>query len=111
VPDERRAIEVAERLLASFDDPIRIGDTEVRIGASIGIAFDTSAMQSVDDLLGDADIAMYRAKAAGKRRFHVFRAGDVEAGRGDEAWLDRPLTVRRSDSLRLPTVRLEPNAG
>jgi diguanylate cyclase (GGDEF)-like protein len=117
VDDERRAIEVAERMLASLTTPLRIDDTSVDVAASIGIALDSAEVQSVDDLLGNADIAMYRAKALGKRRLHVFRATDPqEQAAREELLKDRGLTVRRAqptraDSIRLGDVRLEPNAG
>ena len=39
-------------------------------------------MATVDDLLGDADIAMYQAKAQGKGRYHVFRETDAGRPRG-----------------------------
>ena len=66
LPDEGRAIEVAERLLVAVSKPLLISDDAVKTGASIGIAIDSPEMQTVDDLLNDADVAMYRAKAQGK---------------------------------------------
>ena len=112
IDDEGRAIEVAERMLASLTTTMRISDVPVDVAASIGIAIDSADVQSVDDLLGNADIAMYRAKALGKRRFHVFRASDPqEQAARQEILKERGLTVRRSDAIRLGDVRLEPNAG
>ena len=63
-----------------------------------------------DDLLGDADVAMYQAKARGKGRYQVFDAdsGEERAGRV-RAWAERGPTVRRPGSIG--TVRLEPGAG
>jgi diguanylate cyclase (GGDEF)-like protein len=69
---------VAERLLATIQAPLTISGVPVEVGASIGIALDTSDMTGVDDLLGDADVAMYQAKAMGKGRHHTFTA-DLEA--------------------------------
>jgi diguanylate cyclase (GGDEF)-like protein len=112
LPDERRAIEVAERLLAALNEPLHLADVYVEAGASIGIALDSPSMQSVDDLLGDADIAMYRAKAQGKGRYHVFRETDAAARAArDQTWVERGPTVRRREPLRFTEPRLEPRAG
>jgi len=112
LPDEGRAIEVAERLLSALNEPLQIADMSVEAGASIGIAIDAPSMATVDDLLGDADIAMYRAKAQGKGRYHVFRESDAAARAArDQTWVERGPTVRRREPLRLTEPRLEPRAG
>ncbi|HEY4778814.1 MAG TPA: EAL domain-containing protein [Solirubrobacterales bacterium] len=67
---------IAERLLEAFQEPFTIGcaeDTQVFVKASIGIA--TGGRSSAEDLLRDADIAMYRAKWGGKSRYLVFESG------------------------------------
>ncbi len=65
-----------ERLAASLievlDQPFAIGVTEVRVSASIGVAF-SSLETGAESLLSKADIAMYYAKAAGKNRFVAFQ--------------------------------------
>ena len=71
-------------------------------------------MRSVDDLLGDADIAMYQAKALGKGRHHVFDAASTDGSRRPaRAWVDtraRPSAGRRR-ARALGVARLEPGAG
>ena len=112
IPGEAHAVEVAERLLAALNEPLLIADVSIEAGASIGIAIDSPTMKSVDDLLGDADIAMYRAKAQGKGRFHVFRESDPDARSArDQTWVERGPTVRRRDAVRVAEPRLEPSAG
>jgi diguanylate cyclase (GGDEF)-like protein len=67
---------VAERLLDALTQPFKLGhDQEIRltVTASIGIAAGERA--SADELLRDADIAMYRAKWDGKNRYAVFETG------------------------------------
>ena len=67
-----RAVQVAERLLATFRTSFRVTDREVFITASIGIALSSSHYQEATELLRDADIAMYRAKSAGKGCYTIF---------------------------------------
>jgi diguanylate cyclase len=98
---------VAERLLANIQAPLVISDVPVEVGASIGIALDTPAMTQVDDLLGDADVAMYQAKAMGKGRHHVFTADLQGASARERTWSEGPRSVRRP----LGPARLEPGAG
>lgn len=67
---------VAERILDAMKEPFEIDDAHhgrVAITASIGIAMADG--HSAADLLRDADIAMYRAKLAGKNRYLVFETG------------------------------------
>ena len=64
---------VAVRVLAALREPFVIQDQEVLVGTSIGIA--SSASPGSDDLLRNADLAMYRAKGLGKGRFQVFEPG------------------------------------
>ena len=66
------AVEVAERVLAELLRPIRLGDNEIYTNASIGIALGQSDYASTEELLRDADTAMYRAKAGGKAGYVVF---------------------------------------
>jgi predicted signal transduction protein with EAL and GGDEF domain len=56
---------LAERLLACFDEPVAVAGTRVRLGGSLGVAFGPEHGTSSSDLLRNADIAMYAAKAAG----------------------------------------------
>ncbi len=67
---------IAERLLATLQHPLHLGsnkETRVIVTASIGIA--TGQRTTADQLLRDADIAMYRAKRDGKNCYAVFEHG------------------------------------
>ena len=71
---------VAERILDALKQPFEIDDAHsgrVAITASIGIALGED--HNATDLLRDADIAMYRAKLAGKNRYAVFETGMQDA--------------------------------
>ncbi len=66
------AIEVANRLLDRFSKPHNIRGNEVISTASIGIVTSDGKYHRPDELIRDADNAMYQAKAAGKARYVVF---------------------------------------
>jgi len=66
------AEELAERLIQTLSDPCEIDGVRVRVGASIGIALAPKDGQSGDQLLKNADIALYAAKYEGKGRFRFF---------------------------------------
>jgi diguanylate cyclase (GGDEF)-like protein/PAS domain S-box-containing protein len=70
--DSDDAVEVAERMLAELLRPVHLGDNEIYTNASIGIAPGHPDYASTEELLRDADTAMYRAKAAGKAGYVVF---------------------------------------
>ena len=68
------AIRVAERLQERLIIPFVVERQEVVIAASIGIAFCATSYTNSEDLIRDAEIAMYRAKREGKARCQVFDA-------------------------------------
>ena len=70
--DTEDAVVLAEHMLAELIHPIRLGDNEIFTNASIGIAPGHPDYASTEELLRDADTAMYRAKAAGKAGYVVF---------------------------------------
>mgnify|MGYP000167714936 CR=1 FL=1 len=65
-------IRVAERLLEALAPPFLIGQQQVFVTASIGIALSSSGYQDVQVMLRDADIAMYHAKQNGRARWMMF---------------------------------------
>ena len=69
------AIEVANRLIDAVSQPITLaGGRQVRIGASIGVTVNQDAVTEADILMHEADIAVYRAKRAGRGRVEIFDA-------------------------------------
>ncbi len=117
IPDASFASTISSRLLRLLDAPVEVAGTTVTVGASIGIAVDTPGMTDVDDLLGDADVAMYQAKAKGKGRHQVFSPEAVAAAAAadltDVADGERPSWIGRAPHVRRPTLgpRMEPEAG
>ena len=65
-------IHVAERLLETFSKPHNLGGHDVTSTASIGIVLNNDQYQKPDEVIRDADTAMYHAKAAGKARYVLF---------------------------------------
>ncbi|CAB4658369.1 unannotated protein [freshwater metagenome] len=63
--------DLAERLLASIDQPMVIKGQSLRVSASVGVAIDGGNAKA-SGMLRDADAAMYKAKKNGKARFEVF---------------------------------------
>jgi PAS domain S-box-containing protein len=70
--DPSDAIRLAERIQQRLTVPFGVRNHEIVVGASIGIAFSGGTSRQASDLLRDAEIAMYRAKRAGKARCEVF---------------------------------------
>ena len=104
---------VADRLIDTVRAPIRIGDTDSLIGASVGIAISAAGEGRADDLLRNADFAMYRAKSAGKGRHELFQS-HMREGIAERTELEGLIVgaVERGE-LRLqyqPIVELETRA-
>ena len=72
-PDAKQhAIDVAERLLVALKTPFLPAGEERFLSASVGIALASGSREQPEDLLRDADAAMYRAKERGKARWELF---------------------------------------
>src|SRR5829696_8190304 len=69
---EQDAVGLGERLLGCFHDPFALGEREQFVSASLGIAVPRRASQGAEELIRDADTAMYRAKERGRARFELF---------------------------------------
>jgi EAL domain-containing protein (putative c-di-GMP-specific phosphodiesterase class I) len=75
IADEELALSIAIRLADELRQPIRLTDTSPAIAASIGVALSgTDVRETADDLLRNADVAMYAAKASSRGRAEVFRS-------------------------------------
>ena len=83
------ATHIAERIQNELALPFRAADQEVFTSASIGITLNSSARGSSQDLLRNADTAMYRAKAQGRARYELF---------------DQLMHTRAVEFLRLETA-------
>ena len=100
----------AERIMKDLSSPFVVGDKEVFTSASIGIALSNPAYQHAEELMRDADTAMYRAKSLGKSRYEVFDAdmrASVMARLELETDLRRALERNELHNYYQPIVSLE----
>jgi diguanylate cyclase (GGDEF)-like protein len=72
ISDPANAGLVADRILAVLSEPMSLRGHEITVSASIGVAVGTCGVETSDDLLRDADTAMYEAKSQGKSRWCLF---------------------------------------
>ena len=82
------ATRIAERIAEALSTPFDVGDQEVFTSTSIGIAANMTGSETPDDLLRDADAAMYRAKGRGRASYEIF---------------DRAMNLQAMENLRLDT--------
>jgi diguanylate cyclase (GGDEF)-like protein/PAS domain S-box-containing protein len=95
-PEE--AIELTERIQNGLMEPFKIGNHEIFASASIGITLSSSQYKKTEDVLRDADTAMYTAKSLGKARYALF----------DQSMHDRALqTLQLETDLRRAVERQE----
>lgn len=86
IEDVHAAARVAERIAEDLRAPFQLGTREVFTTSSIGIALSNGTGHSPDDVMRDADAAMYLAKSRGKAHYEVF---------------DQTLTSRALENLEL----------
>jgi diguanylate cyclase (GGDEF)-like protein/PAS domain S-box-containing protein len=79
VDDDEHCVFIARRILDALRRPFHINDTEVTTAASIGIAHGQAGPITPEDLMRNADLALYDAKNAGKNRYAVFATAMHEA--------------------------------
>ena len=72
IQDDDNAVQVAEWIIQELGEAFTIHHRDVFINASIGIVHSSVNYQRADEVLRDADIAMYKAKSKGKGRYEIF---------------------------------------
>lgn len=106
---ERHIAELADRLRLTLSQPYLIDGNEVRVAASIGVAFAEPGL-GAGELLRNADLAMYRAKAGGKGRVELYKP-QMQQDVVRKAELATRLRAALHDGefalLHQPVVRLE----
>jgi diguanylate cyclase (GGDEF)-like protein/PAS domain S-box-containing protein len=69
---DAEALAVAERVLHALEEPFKVGSAEVSMLASVGVSISHDPEAEPEDLLREADVAMYRAKGAGGHNLELF---------------------------------------
>jgi diguanylate cyclase (GGDEF)-like protein/PAS domain S-box-containing protein len=69
---DAEALAVAERVLHALEEPFQVGSAEVSMLASVGVSISHDPEAEPEDLLREADVAMYRAKGAGGHNLELF---------------------------------------
>jgi diguanylate cyclase (GGDEF)-like protein len=88
IQDSSDAMRIAEKVQQVISAPFRLSTHEAITTASIGVALSTSGYAEAEDIIRDADTAMYRAKDRGKARYEIF----------DTAMHTRAVTLLRLES-------------
>jgi diguanylate cyclase (GGDEF)-like protein/PAS domain S-box-containing protein len=107
---DQEAATVAKRMLDSLRKPFKVGDQERQIRASIGIVLTVAGVSGAEDMMRDADVAMYAAKEAGRNRYEIYRAemsDELDERLGLEQDLRQALSRGELSVHYQPEVNLE----
>lgn len=107
---QEEAMEITERILADLSIPLTIRNQRFVPSASLGLVLGTPEYQTPDEVVRDADIAMYHAKMAGKGRISVFTPS-MRSALLERAWILEDLrAAMENGGIRLhfqPVVEME----
>jgi diguanylate cyclase (GGDEF)-like protein/PAS domain S-box-containing protein len=106
----RQVLGLAERISAAFDSPFRFDEREITIRCSIGVVLASGGHRTADDLLRDADVAMYRAKVNGRGSYALFEPSmqaEVAARQELESDLREAIEHERLTLAYQPIVDLQ----
>lgn len=99
---------VGQRILAALKEPIELPDQSIRCGASLGLSVGDSG-QAPEEMLMQADVAMYASKAEGLNRLHIFEPGLLLVRRLRSQLVDDLRSALKGEGLVLnyqPVVEL-----
>jgi diguanylate cyclase (GGDEF)-like protein/PAS domain S-box-containing protein len=100
LPDRAAGEIVAPRIIDCFSNALRSAQRNTSVGASIGIAFSMTGATDAAELLRNADIAMYAAKASGKGSHQIYESDmDLPAGTRAQVRGDRLHAVHQGGGL------------
>ena len=113
-PTPDAAVAAAERTLAEFRNPIHVAGDTISIQLSIGVAKGRCGQHTADDLLRNADLAMYGAKARGKNQMQLFEPGmqrAIEARHRLKRELEKAIQRREFSVHYQPIIDLQSGAS
>jgi diguanylate cyclase (GGDEF)-like protein len=97
VANEPDAVAAAERMRRSISSPMKFGRREIRVSASIGVAFNGRRAEDASEILRNATVASHAARAQGENDWAVF----------DEAMRSRTLNNMRAEDMVDDALRLD----
>jgi diguanylate cyclase (GGDEF)-like protein len=106
---EARGRDIGENIVRLAGDPVHIGERPVTVGASAGLALYPQHGETADDLFASADIALYAAKAGGRRQLGLFNPAlkaRIERQRQVEATLTDAIETGQLQVFFQPQVEL-----
>lgn len=103
--EDKEVIRIAERIQEKFNQPFMLSGHEIYSSASIGILHASEKHQTSEDLMRDADTAMYQAKRGGKARHEVF---DEQMREAAKETLQLETDLRRAVEKDEMTVYYQP---
>ncbi|HPA02331.1 MAG TPA: EAL domain-containing protein [Chiayiivirga sp.] len=106
----QEAQDTARRIIRALEEPLHIAGKEIYSSSSIGITFAQPHYRTAEELLRDADVALYRAKANGRRRFEIFDEtlrGQVLMQMELEGNLRRAISRREFEPVFQPIFHLD----
>ncbi|MEQ9635015.1 MAG: EAL domain-containing protein [Devosia marina] len=106
------AAKVADRIVKAMRAPMNIGGQQIEIGASVGIAVGPGDGTSTDQLVKNADLALYKAKSEGRSTYHFFETGmdaKLQQRRSIEAGLRMAMQREELRLMFQPLLGLEEN--
>ena len=113
VQHERDVVELTERVQRQLQRPFVLDGIEITISASIGITHSRFGYESADQIVRDADIAMYKAKSLGKARYAIFEPSQHREVTGQlllESELRRAIAQNQLFLVYQPIYALRENA-
>jgi diguanylate cyclase (GGDEF)-like protein/PAS domain S-box-containing protein len=107
--DPRRVGEMVDAMLKRLAEPFRINDQALHLGGSAGVAIAPNDGVIVDDLIANADLALYQAKSEGGRTFRLFMPilrAQAQARRGLDLELRRAFAENELELYFQPEIRM-----
>jgi diguanylate cyclase (GGDEF)-like protein len=90
IADVQQALTLSGRIIAELEKPFELQGHEALVSASVGVAFSDGHDFAVEDMLRQADVALYEAKTSGRGRYQLF-AGDLEVAVSERRALEVEL--------------------
>jgi diguanylate cyclase (GGDEF)-like protein/PAS domain S-box-containing protein len=111
--DPRVVGEIVAAMLQQLGEPFRINDQTLHLGGSAGIAIAPNDGANVDELISNADLALYQAKSAGGRTYRFFQPvlrAQAQARRALDLELRRAFVEHEFELYFQPQIRLADNS-